>query len=199
MDVFINKLTLTGSDMDIDLFMSEQINNGHMSFKTIMPIPEDLSPEFSDYETEFIHSDYDNALIFKRTESGFTYKHVKANIYPFYNSNDTHDWATDNWQTTFDIEDQDLFINRTDGKVEISFATRYSYPFIWFYELDQKYNNLDCTLESMSYEYKYAKLTVINGALNFDREPMPYHYQFDSLGLAEDCELSAMEALGSND
>ena len=54
MDVFINKLTLTGSDMEIDLFMSEQINNGRMSFNTIMPMPEDLSPEFSDYETEFI-------------------------------------------------------------------------------------------------------------------------------------------------
>jgi len=51
----------------------------------------------------------------------------------------------------------------------------------------------------MSYECKYSKLTVIDGALNFDREPMPYHYQFESLGLVEDCELSAMEALGSND
>jgi hypothetical protein len=50
----------------------------------------------------------------------------------------------------------------------------------------------------MSYEYKYTKLTVINGALNFDRESMPYHHQFDSIGLIEDCELSTMEALGND-
>ena len=198
MDIHINKLTLCGTEENIDMFLQEQIIDGRMSFSTIMPTPDDIELEFHDYETEFIYSDYDNALIFKRTDSGFSYKHVNANIYAYYNDTPTHDWLTSNWQSTFDINDQDLIINRQEGVVEILFYTRYSYPFVWFYELSKQYNNLVCEMEIMSYDYKYVKLTIINDTVNFDRESMPFYYQFDSMKLVEDETLKPTEALGEN-
>ena len=124
MDIHINKLTLCGTEENIDKFLQEQIIDGRMSFSTIMPTPDDLELEFHDYETEFIYSDYDNALIFKRTDSGFSYKHVNANIYAYYNDTPSHDWLTSNWQSTFDIDDQDLIINRQEGFVEILFYSQ---------------------------------------------------------------------------
>ncbi len=197
MDIFINKLTLSGTQQDLDLFLREQVVDNRMSFSSIIPMPQDLAPVFNDYETEFIHSDFDNALIFKRTDSGFLYKHVNANIYPFYNDNETHAWVTDNWQTSYDINDQDLFISQFDDKLEISFSTRYSYPFIWFYELSKKYSGLECSMEVMAYDYKYIKLTVTDEGINFDRETMPYFYQFDGMGLVEDNTINVMEAMGN--
>lgn len=198
MDIHINKLTLNGTEESIDKFLQEQIIDGRMSFSNILPMPDSIEPKFHDYETEFIYSDYDNALIFKRTDSGFSYKHVNANIYAYYNDTPTHDWLTSNWQSTFDINDQDLIINRHEGVVEILFYTRYSYPFVWFYELSKKYNNLVCEMEIMSYDYKYVKLTIVNDTVNFDRESMPFYYQFDSMNLVEDETLKPTEALGEN-
>ena len=91
MDIYINKLTLIGTEENIDIFLQEQVVDGRMSFGSILPMPEDLIQNKSSYETEFIYSDYDNALIFNRTDLGFTYKHVNANIYAYYNDNPTHD------------------------------------------------------------------------------------------------------------
>ena len=141
MDIYINKLTLIGTEENIDTFLQEQVVDGRMSFGSILPIPEDLIQIESYYETEFIYSDYDNALIFNRTDSGFSYKHVNANIYAYYNDNPKHDWLASNWQATFDISSQELIINRHEGFVEILFYTRYSYPFTWYFELSKKYNN----------------------------------------------------------
>ena len=126
MDIYINKLTLCGTEENIDKFLQEQIVDGKMSFSSIIPMPKDVKPDFSEYETEFIYSDYDNALIFKRTDTGFSYKHVNANIYAYYNDNPTHDWLVSNWQSTFDIN-QDVIINRYEGVVEILLATRGNY------------------------------------------------------------------------
>lgn len=198
MDIYINKLTLIGTEENIDTFLEEQVVDGRMSFNTIMPMPEDLIQINSTYETEFIYSDYDNALIFKRTDSGFLYKHVNANIYAYYNDNPMHDWLVSNWQSTFDINDQDLIINRHEGVVEILFFTRYSYPFVWYYELSKKYNNLVCEMEVMSYDYKYNKLTIVNDSVNFERENMPFYHQFDSMKLVEDENLTPVEAMGND-
>ena len=198
MDIYINKLTLTGTEENIDTFLQEQVVDGRMSFGSIVPMPEDLIQNESSYETEFIYSDYDNALIFNRTEFGFTYKHVNANIYAYYNETPAHDWLTSNWQSTYDISDQELIINRNDGVVEILFFTRYSYPFTWYYELSKKYTNLVCEMETMSYDYRYVKLTIVNDSVNFERENMPFYYQFDSMKLVEDENLNPMEALGND-
>ena len=198
MDIYINKLTLIGTEENIDTFFQEQVVDGRMSFSSIIPIPEDLIQDEFSYETEFIYSDYDNTLIFKRTESGFSYKHVNANIYAYYNDNPTHDWLVSNWQATFDIGNQDLIINRHEGVAEILFSTRYSYPFVWYYELSKKYNNLVCEMEVMSYDYKYNKLTIVNDAINFERENMPFYYQFDSMKLTEDENITPMEAMGND-
>ena len=198
MDIYINKLTLCGTEENIDKFLQEQILDGKMSFSSIVPMPEDIKPDFSEYETEFIYSDYDNALIFKRTDSGYSYKHVNANIYAYYNDNPTHDWLVSNWQSTFDINDQDVIINRREGVVEILFHTRYSYPFIWLHELSKRYNSLVCEMEVMSYDYRYVKLTIVNDAVNFERENMPFYHQFDSMKLVEDESLKPTEAIGEN-
>lgn len=198
MDIYINKLTLKGTEENIDLFLQEQAFDGRMSFGSIIPMPEDLIQNQSSYETEFIYSDYDNALIFNRTELGFSYKHVNANIYAYYNDNPTQDWLTSNWQSTYDISEQELIINRYEGVVEILFSTRYSYPFTWYYELSKKYNNLVCEMEVMSYDYRYVKLTIVNDSVNFERENMPFYYQFDSMKLVEDENLTPMEALGND-
>ena len=198
MDIYINKLTLIGSVEDINTFLQEQVVDGRMSFGFILPMPEDLIQTESSYETEFIYSDYDNALIFNRTDSGFSYKHVNANIYAYYNDNPKHDWLASNWQATFDISSQELIINRHEGFVEILFSTRYSYPFTWYFELSKKYNNLVCEMEIMSYDYRYVKLTIVNDSVNFDRENMPFYYQFDSMKLVEDENLTPMEALGND-
>ena len=96
MDIYINKLTLIGTEENIDTFLQEQVVDGRMSFGSILPMPEDLIQAESSYETEFIYSDYDNALIFTRTDSGFSYKHVNANIYAYYNDNPKHDWLASN-------------------------------------------------------------------------------------------------------
>ena len=199
MDIHINKLTLCGTEENIDKFLQDQIIDGRMSFSSLLPLPEDIEPDFSEYETEFIYSDYDNALIFKRTESGFSYKHVNANIYAYYNDTSSHDWLTSNWQATFDISDQDLIINRHEGVVEILFYTRYSFPFMWYYELSKKYNNLVCEMETMSYDYRYVKLTIVNDSVNFERENMPFYHQFESVGLVEDIDITPMEALGNDE
>jgi hypothetical protein len=198
MDIYINKLTLIGSVEDINTFLQEQVVDGRMSFGFILPMPEDLIQTESSYETEFIYSDYDNALIFNRTDSGFSYKHVNANIYAYYNDNPKHDWLASNWQATFDISSQELIINRHEGFVEILFSTRYSYPFTWYFELSKKYNNLVCEMEVMSYDYRYVKLTIVNDSVNFERENMPFYYQFDSMKLVEDENLTPMEALGND-
>ena len=198
MDIYINKLTLIGTEENIDTFLQEQVVDGRMSFGFILPMPEDLIQTESSYETEFIYSDYDNALIFNRTDSGFSYKHVNANIYAYYNDNPKHDWLASNWQSTFDISSQELIINRHEGFVEILFSTRYSYPFTWYFELSKKYNNLVCEMEIMSYDYRYVKLTIINDSVNFERENMPFYYQFDSMKLVEDENLTPMEALGND-
>jgi hypothetical protein len=161
-------------------------------------MPEDLIQTESSYETEFIYSDYDNALIFNRTDSGFSYKHVNANIYAYYNDNPKHDWLASNWQSTFDISSQELIINRYEGFVDILFSTRYSFPFTWYFELSKKYNNLVCEMEIMSYDYRYVKLTIVNDSVNFERENMPFYYQFDSMKLVEDENLTPMEALGND-
>lgn len=198
MDIFVNKLTLCGTEENIDIFIQEQIANGCMSFKSIMPIPEEFDQNVKFNESEFIYSDYDNALIFKRTANGFSYKHVNANIYPYYEESNCHDWMTNNWQASSDIADQELFINRYEGVLEISFSTRYSYPFIWFSELSKRYKNLVCEMETMSYDYRYIKIKMDGEFLNFDRENMPFFHQFDSIGLVEDPELSPLEALGND-
>jgi hypothetical protein len=198
MDIYINKLTLIGTEENIDTFLQEQVVDGRMSFGFILPMPEDLIQTESSYETEFIYSDYDNALIFNRTDSGFSYKHVNANIYAYYNDNPKHDWLASNWQSTFDISSQELIINRHEGFVEILFSTRYSYPFTWYFELSKKYNNLVCEMEIMSYDYRYVKLTIVNNSVNFERENMPFYYQFDSMKLVEDENLTPMEALGND-
>jgi hypothetical protein len=198
MDIYINKLTLIGTEENIDTFLQEQVVDGRMSFGFILPMPEDLIQTESSYETEFIYSDYDNALIFNRTDSGFSYKHVNANIYAYYNDNPKHDWLASNWQSTFDISSQELIINRHEGFVEILFSTRYSYPFTWYFELSKKYNNLVCEMEIMSYDYRYVKLTIVNDSVNFERENMPFYYQFDSMKLVEDENLTPMEALGND-
>jgi hypothetical protein len=198
MDIYINKLTLIGTEENIDTFLQEQVVDGRMSFGFILPMPEDLIQTESSYETEFIYSDYDNALIFNRTDSGFSYKHVNANIYAYYNDNPKHDWLASNWQSTFDISSQELIINRHEGFVDILFSTRYSYPFTWYFELSKKYNNLVCEMEIMSYDYRYVKLTIVNDSVNFERENMPFYYQFDSMKLVEDENLTPMEALGND-
>jgi hypothetical protein len=198
MDIYINKLTLIGTEENIDTFLQEQVVDGRMSFGFILPMPEDLIQTESSYETEFIYSDYDNALIFTRTDSGFSYKHVNANIYAYYNDNPKHDWLASNWQSTFDISSQELIINRHEGFVDILFSTRYSYPFTWYFELSKKYNNLVCEMEIMSYDYRYVKLTIVNNSVNFERENMPFYYQFDSMKLVEDENLTPMEALGND-
>ena len=198
MDIYINKLTLIGTEENIDTFLQEQVVDGRMSFGFILPMPEDLIQTESSYETEFIYSDYDNALIFNRTDSGFSYKHVNANIYAYYNDNPKHDWLASNWQATFDISSQELIINRYEGFVDILFSTRYSYPFTWYFELSKKYNNLVCEMEIMSYDYRYVKLTIVNDSVNFERENMPFYYQFDSMKLVEDENLTPMEALGND-
>lgn len=198
MDIYINKLTIIGTEENIDTFLQEQVVDGRMSFGSILPMPEDLIQTESSYETEFIYSDYDNALIFTRTDSGFSYKHVNANIYAYYNDNPKHDWLASNWQATFDISSQELIINRHEGFVEILFSTRYSYPFTWYFELSKKYNNLVCEMEIMSYDYRYVKLTIVNDSVNFERENMPFYYQFDSMKLVEDENLTPMEALGND-
>ena len=198
MDIYINKLTLIGTEENIDTFLQEQVVDGRMSFGFILPMPEDLIQTESSYETEFIYSDYDNALIFNRTDSGFSYKHVNANIYAYYNDNPKHDWLASNWQSTFDISSQELIINRYEGFVDILFSTRYSYPFTWYFELSKKYNNLVCEMEIMSYDYRYVKLTIVNNSVNFERENMPFYYQFDSMKLVEDENLTPMEALGND-
>lgn len=198
MDIYINKLTLIGTEENIDTFLQEQVVDGRMSFGFILPMPEDLIQTESSYETEFIYSDYDNALIFNRTDSGFSYKHVNANIYAYYNDNPKHDWLASNWQSTFDISSQELIINRHEGFVDILFSTRYSYPFTWYFELSKKYNNLVCEMEIMSYDYRYVKLTIVNNSVNFERENMPFYYQFDSMKLVEDENLTPMEALGND-
>jgi hypothetical protein len=198
MDIYINKLTLIGTEENIDTFLQEQVVDGRMSFGFILPMPEDLIQTESSYETEFIYSDYDNALIFNRTDSGFSYKHVNANIYAYYNDNPKHDWLASNWQSTFDISSQELIINRYEGFVDILFSTRYSYPFTWYFELSKKYNNLVCEMEIMSYDYRYVKLTIVNDSVNFERENMPFYYQFDSMKLVEDENLTPMEALGND-
>ena len=198
MDIYINKLTLIGTEENIDTFLQEQVVDGRMSFGFILPMPEDLIQTESSYETEFIYSDYDNALIFTRTDSGFSYKHVNANIYAYYNDNPKHDWLASNWQATFDISSQELIINRHEGFVEILFSTRYSFPFTWYFELSKKYNNLVCEMEIMSYDYRYVKLTIVNNSVNFERENMPFYYQFDSMKLVEDENLTPMEALGND-
>ena len=198
MDIYINKLTLIGTEENIDTFLQEQVVDGRMSFGFILPMPEDLIQTESSYETEFIYSDYDNALIFNRTDSGFSYKHVNANIYAYYNDNPKHDWLASNWQSTFDISSQELIINRHEGFVEILFSTRYSFPFTWYFELSKKYNNLVCEMEIMSYDYRYVKLTIVNNSVNFERENMPFYYQFDSMKLVEDENLTPMEALGND-
>jgi hypothetical protein len=198
MDIYINKLTLIGTEENIDTFLQEQVVDGRMSFGFILPMPEDLIQTESSYETEFIYSDYDNALIFNRTDSGFSYKHVNANIYAYYNDNPKHDWLASNWQSTFDISSQELIINRYEGFVDILFSTRYSFPFTWYFELSKKYNNLVCEMEIMSYDYRYVKLTIVNDSVNFERENMPFYYQFDSMKLVEDENLTPMEALGND-
>jgi hypothetical protein len=198
MDIYINKLTLIGTEENIDTFLQEQVVDGRMSFGFILPMPEDLIQTESSYETEFIYSDYDNALIFNRTDSGFSYKHVNANIYAYYNDNPKHDWLASNWQSTFDISSQELIINRHEGFVDILFSTRYSFPFTWYFELSKKYNNLVCEMEIMSYDYRYVKLTIVNDSVNFERENMPFYYQFDSMKLVEDENLTPMEALGND-
>jgi hypothetical protein len=198
MDIYINKLTLIGTEENIDTFLQEQVVDGRMSFGFILPMPEDLIQTESSYETEFIYSDYDNALIFNRTDSGFSYKHVNANIYAYYNDNPKHDWLASNWQSTFDISSQELIINRYEGFVDILFSTRYSFPFTWYFELSKKYNNLVCEMEIMSYDYRYVKLTIVNNSVNFERENMPFYYQFDSMKLVEDENLTPMEALGND-
>ena len=58
MDIYINKLTLCGTEENIDKFLQEQIVDGKMSFSSIIPMPEDIKPDFSEYETEFIYSDF---------------------------------------------------------------------------------------------------------------------------------------------
>jgi hypothetical protein len=198
MDIYINKLTLIGTEENIDTFLQEQVVDGRMSFGFILPMPEDLIQTESSYETEFIYSDYDNALIFNRTDSGFSYKHVNANIYAYYNDNPKHDWLASNWQSTFDISSQELIINRYEGFVDILFSTRYSFPFTWYFELSKKYNNIVCEMEIMSYDYRYVKLTIVNDSVNFERENMPFYYQFDSMKLVEDENLTPMEALGND-
>jgi hypothetical protein len=53
-------------------------------------------------------------------------------------------------------------------------------------------------MEIMSYDYRYVKLTIVNNSVNFERENMPFYYQFDSMKLVEDENLTPMEALGND-
>ena len=57
MDIYINKLTLKGTEENIDLFLQEQVVDGRMSFSSIIPMPEDFIQNQSSYETEFIYID----------------------------------------------------------------------------------------------------------------------------------------------
>lgn len=56
MDIYINKLTLIGTEENIDTFFQEQVVDGRMSFSSIIPMPEDFIQDESSYETEFILS-----------------------------------------------------------------------------------------------------------------------------------------------
>ena len=50
MDIYINKLTLIGTEENIDTFFQEQVVDGRMSFSSIIPMPEDfIQDESFDY------------------------------------------------------------------------------------------------------------------------------------------------------
>lgn len=200
MDIVINKLTLVGDNSSIDYFFDNQIVDNKLSFNTLIPMPSHLENKLADYEVEFIYSDFSNALVFAKSDSSFKYKHVNANIYSYLDDSEQVEWMKDNWNVSSDIYDQDLIISRKQDSVEITFITKFSTPFVWFHKLASTYRDLKFTLESMSYQYVYYKYEIDEfGVLNYERETMPFYYQFDSLGLLEDTELSLKESIGYHD
>lgn len=200
MDIVINKLSLVGDIANIDKFFDDQVENNKLSFNKLIPMPSHFDNKIADYEVEFVYSNFANALVFTKTDSTFKYKHVNANIYSYLEDSEQVDWMKDNWNASSDIYDQDLIVSRKENSVEIIFTTKFSTPFGWFYKLASTYKDLKCTLESMSYQYTYYKYEIDdNGVLNYERESMPFYYQFDSLGLVEDTELNLKETIGYYD
>lgn len=200
MDIVINKLTLVGDSANIDQFFDDQVENNKLSFNKLIPMPSHLENKLTEYEVEFIYSNFSNALVFAKSGSNFKYKHVNANIYSYIEDFEQVEWMKDNWNTSSDIYDQDLIITRKENTVEIIFTTKFSTPFIWFHKLASTYKDLKCTLESMSYQYTYYKYEIDdNGVLNYEHESMPFYYQFDSLGLIEDTDLNLKETIGYYD
>lgn len=200
MDIVINKLKINGNQDDIDNFLSEQFVSQKLSCANILACPYDLNKSDLNYEVEFIYSDFNNSLVFCKSDSGFTFKHVNASIFSYIPDSEETQWMIDNWGSTADIINQEFIVNNTNNSLEISFVSKYSAPYIWFQKLALTYPGLVFILEAVSYEYSYTRYFISNeGLLNYERENMPYFHQFESAGLIEDVDIKLKDTIGYYD